>query len=168
MLQIQLIGNIGANAEVKVSDGREFVTFRVAHKESYVDGTGNRVVKTMWVDCTMSCADGRPAVLPYLTTGTQVYVVGSVSTRVYSSEKDRCMKAGITIHVQRVELLGGAADVVPKRLYTTDGEMIPVTKYYNVQAPAGQLIDSRGRRYLVDKKGWVTLPQEPTNNNGND
>ena len=35
MLQALLIGNIGANAQVKVSDGQEFVTFRVAHNEAY-------------------------------------------------------------------------------------------------------------------------------------
>lgn len=156
MLQVTLIGNLGAAAEIKVADGREFVTFRVAHNEAYTDAAGNKVERSMWVDCTMNCAAGRPAVLPYLQAGTLVCVQGSMSTRVYSSQKDRCMKAGVTIHVQRVELLGGAADPVPRRLYDDGGAMHDVTKYYFVaDMKQGTLMDARGAQFKVEK-GWVT------------
>lgn len=161
MLLATLIGNLGANATVQNADGREFVTFRVAHNDSYTDANGNKVEKSMWVDCTMSCTNGRPAVLPYLVSGTTVCVYGNVSTRVYSSEKDRCMKAGLTIHVQRVELIGGAPDVIPRRLYTKDGVMVQVDKFYNVPMMKEQLVDTRGNVYDVDKNGWVTLHQDP-------
>lgn len=160
MLQVTLIGNLGGNAEIKAADGREFVTFRVAHNESYKDAGGNRVDRTQWIDCTMSCDNGRPAVLPYLVAGTMVCVMGSMSTRVYSSEKDRCMKAGVTIHVQRLELLGGQSDVVPRRLYDKDGVQVDVTKFYFVPVKGCTLMDPRGRLYNVDKKGWVS-PQNP-------
>lgn len=164
MLQATLIGNIGANAEIKAADGREFITFRVAHNESYKDAQGNKVDKTMWIDCTMSCDNGRPAVFQYLTQGTLVYIAGSITTRVYSSEKDRCMKAGITIHVQRIELLGGQSDIVPRRLYTSDGEMLDVVKFYLTTAKDCVLMDSRGKRFQADKKGWVV----PITENGNE
>lgn len=160
MLQVTLIGNLGGNAEIKSADSREFVTFRVAHNESYKDAGGNRVDRTQWIDCTMSCDNGRPAVLPYLVAGTMVCVIGSMSTRVYSSEKDRCMKAGVTIHVQRLELLGGQSDVVPRRLYDKDGVQVDVVKLYLVPVKSCNLMDTRGRIYDVDKKGWVT-PQNP-------
>lgn len=160
MLQVTLIGNLGGNAEVKVADGREFVTFRVAHNEGYTDANGNRVDKTQWIDCTMNCANGRPAVLPYLQAGTLVCVIGSMTTRVYSSEKDRCMKAGVTIHVQRIELLGGSGDVIPKRLYDAQGVMVDVVKYYHVDTKEKELRDQRGRFFDVAKGGWVSLRQE--------
>lgn len=163
MLQAQLIGNIGANAEIKAADGREFVTFRVAHNETYKDAGGNKVDKTMWIDCTMSCDNGRPAVLPYLQQGTLVYIAGSIATRVYSSEKDRCMKAGITIHVQRIELLGGQGDIVPRRLFTTDGEMLDVVKYYLTTAKDCVLMDARGKRFQANQDGWVTPITEGDN-----
>lgn len=156
MLQATLIGNIGANALVKVSDGREFVTFRVAHNESYNDAGGKKVERVMWIDCTMSCANGRPAVLPYLVQGTQVCVQGSISTRVYSSEKDRCMKAGLSIHVQKIELLGGASDPVPRRLYTKDGVMVDVTKHYWCTEKSTQLLSQSGKSFDVDKNGFIT------------
>lgn len=160
MLQVTLIGNLGGNAEIKAAGGREFVTFRVAHNESYKDAGGNRIDRTQWIDCTMSCDNGRPAVLPYLVAGTMVCVLGSMSTRVYSSEKDRCMKAGVTIHVQRLELISGQSDVVPRKLYDKDGVQVDVVKLYLVPVKSCNLMDPRGRIYDVDKKGWVT-PQNP-------
>lgn len=156
MLQAIVIGNIGADAEVKVADGHKFLTFRVAHNDSYTDSQGNKVERTAWVDCTMNCDAGEPAVLPYLKGGTLVFVQGSFSTRVYSSAADRCMKAGITVRVQRVELLGGSGDPIPRKIYDTDGVMYDVTKFYHVNGKDGDYVDVRGRGYLVDKKGWVT------------
>ena len=55
MLQCTIIGNIGADAVIKESEGREFVAFRVAHNESYTQADGSKKETSMWVDCTMSC-----------------------------------------------------------------------------------------------------------------
>lgn len=159
MLLGTLIGNLGGNAEIKAVDGREFVTFRVAHNESTTNADGTRVEHVQWVDCTMSCDGGRPAILPYLVAGTHVFIVGTMRTRVYSSAKDRCYKAGLTIRVQRIELLGGRTDAVPSRLYDNDGLQHDVAKYYLVGAKSCILRDSRGNEYTVDKQGWVTAKQ---------
>lgn len=166
MLIATLIGNLGANAEVKTADGREFVSFRVAHNDSYKGADGTKVESSMWVDCTMSCTNGRPAVLPYLTKGTTVCVVGQVSTRVYSSEKDRCMKAGLKIHVQKIELIGAGGDNCPRRLYTKDGEMIDVDRYYYVETKEKTLFDQRGNAYEIAKGGWVCPPNANNNEQG--
>lgn len=160
MLQVTLIGNLGGNAEVKVADGREFVTFRVAHNEGYTQADGTKVERVQWIDCTMNCINGRPAVLPYLVAGTMVCVIGSMSTRVYSSEKDRCWKTGVTIHVQKIELLGGSGDVIPRRLYDSNGAMVDVVKYYHADTKESMLRDQRGREYDVDKKGWISPKRE--------
>lgn len=168
MLHAIVIGNIGADAEVKVADGHKFITFRVAHNDSFTDAQGNKVERTAWIDCTMNCDAGEPAVLPYLKGGTLVCVQGSFSTRVYSSAQDRCMKAGVTIRVQRVELLGGAADPIPRKIYDSDGVQHDVTKFYHVQAKKGAYCDVRGRQFDVDSKGWVTIhheEQDGTNSN---
>lgn len=166
MLIATLIGNLGANAEVKSADGREFVSFRVAHNDSYKGADGTRVESSMWVDCTMSCSNGRPAVLPYLTKGTAVCVVGQVSTRVYSSEKDRCMKAGLKIHVQRVELIGAAGDNCPRRLYTKDGVKVDVLKYFHAETKETTLYDQRGNAYTIAEGGWVCPPNTQNDEKG--
>lgn len=160
MLQVTLIGNLGSNAEVKQADGREFVSFRVAHNESFTQQDGTKVDRVQWIDCTMNCNNGRPAVLPYLVQGTMVCVIGTMSTRVYSSEKDRCFKAGVTIHIQKIELLGGGGDNFPRRLYDDNGVQVDVTKFYHVDSKAKELRDQRGRTFLVDKNGWVSLKPE--------
>ena len=166
MLIATLIGNLGANAEIKTADGREFVSFRVAHNDSYKGADGTRIESSMWVDCTMSCSNGRPAVLPYLTKGTAVCVVGQVSTRVYSSEKDRCMKAGLKIHVQRVELIGAAGDNCPRRLYTKDGVMVDVLKYFHADTKETTLYDQRGNAYTIAEGGWVCPPNTQNDDQG--
>lgn len=163
MLQCTMIGNLGANAEIKTADGREFVTFRIAHNDSFKGADGVRKETSMWVDCTMNCTGGRPAVLPYLTKGTTVCVVGNVSLRVYSSEKDRCMKAGLTIHVQKLELLGGSGDTIPRRLYTSDGVMVDVNKYYHADTQEPVLYDQRGNGYQVAEGGWIITQQQQSN-----
>ena len=156
MLQVNLIGNIGGDAEIKVADGREFVAFRVAHNESFEGADGNKVERTAWIDCTMNCVGGRPAVLPYLKAGTLVFVQGSASLRVYPSAKDRCWKAGLTIHVAKVELLGGSSDVIPRRLYDDKGVMIDVAKYFHCDLANTTMTDARGNQYLVDAQGWIS------------
>lgn len=166
MLHAIVIGNIGADAEVKVADGHKFLTFRVAHNDSYTDGNGNKVERTAWVDCTMNCDNGEPAVLPYLKGGTLVMVQGSFSTRVYSSAADRCMKAGITVRVLRIELLGGAADPIPRRIYDSDGVQHDVTKFYHTDGKKGAYVDVKGRQYDVDEKGWVSVHQNEENVQG--
>lgn len=155
MLQCTLIGNLGGDAEVKQADGREFVSFRVAHNDSYTDAAGTKHDTVQWVDCTMNCDNGRPAVLPYLNAGTMVCVIGAIRTRIYSSEKDRCMKAGLTIRVQRIELLGGSSDAVPKRLYTSDGLQVDVAKWFRCDQKNVVLLNQRGQQFAVDKNGWI-------------
>ena len=40
MLQAICIGNLGSDAEVKSSNGKEFTTFRIAHTEKWTDDAG--------------------------------------------------------------------------------------------------------------------------------
>lgn len=163
MLQCTIIGNIGADATVKEAEGREFVAFRVAHNETFTQADGTKKETSMWVDCTMSCSNGRPAVLPYLRKGTTVCVTGNVSLRVYSSERDRCMKAGMKIQVQKLELIGGQADSVPRRVYDGDGAEHLVLKLFLTDVKDTTVYDRSGRAYSVDKKGWV-LPLDENDN----
>ena len=152
MLQVTLIGNVGADAIRKAGDGYEFVSFRVCHNDRYTDSAGVRHESTMWVDCVM---DKDAKVAEYLKAGTQVYVTGSLSLRVYSSAKDRCMKAGATIRVQRLELLSGKSDPVPGRLIDNDGVVHEVQKYFHCDVPGCFLHNERGAQFASDDNGWV-------------
>lgn len=162
MLQATIIGHLGGDAEVKNADGREFMTFRVAHTDRWTDAQGVQHDTTQWVDCILN---GRPNVLPYLKRGTHVFIMGRLSARVYSSAKDKCFKAGITINVSTLELLGGKSDLVPSKLYDEHGVEVPVTKYFwvdNQTAHHTVLISQSGQQYVVTDDGWVAPVQTPT------
>lgn len=102
MLKAELIGHLGADAEVKEVDGVKFIACRVADSSAWKDSQGVKHEQTRWIDVTLG-ADN--PVFPYLKKGTQVFVRGNMDTRVYSSEKDRCMKCGVTIRAIEVQLL---------------------------------------------------------------
>lgn len=158
MLQAFLIGNVGADAQLQAKDGRKFTTFRVAHNDVWTDQAGQEHRTSIWVDCVMN---DHPKVAEYIKAGTQVCVWGTITLRVYSSAKDRCMKAGMQINVRSIELLGGKNDVVPAHLYDSQGVQHDVVKMYFTDVKSTILISQRGAQFHVDKKGWVT-PIVPT------
>lgn len=169
MFRVEIIGNLGADAEVKESNGTKFVTMRIAHTDSYKDEGGNKHEKTVWIDATMNDADSK--LLPYLKQGVKVFVRGNGSLRVYSSPKDRCMKAGITISVREIELVGGSSDDVPRQLIEPNtGALLDVSKHYWINRDnkdmnnddTMMLVDQRGNHYLMSKDGFVkpVIPEE--------
>lgn len=161
MLQTICIGHLGSDAECKSSNGREFSTFRVAHSNRWTDDAGQVHEETIWVDCIMQ---GKPNVLPYLKKGQQVYIAGSASLRVYSSAKDRCMKAGLTINVRQVELIGGKSEDVPSVLYNpVDNSQHEIKKYYHCRDFQNdtdpnlevRLVSRSNEEFFADSDGWI-------------
>lgn len=168
MLQCTLIGHLGADAECKNVNGKEFITFRVANTDRWTDDAGQVHENTTWVDCVMN---GKPRVFDYLKKGQQVFACGSVSLRVYSSAKDKCMKAGLTINVRQVELLGGQRDDVPGKLSREDnGEEVLVGKYFYAptlqrdmtQPESITLVSKTGDKFSADRAGWVSKVNTPS------
>lgn len=162
MLKAELIGNLGADAELKNGDGYSFVSMRVANTEKWQDENGGEHSNTDWVDVVWNKTDS--ALLKYLKGGTKVYVRGFIRQRVYSSAKDRKMKAGLTISATEIELCGGNSDLVPRQLIIPEsGDIVDVVKYYqaNVDTKAwkkndiGFLVDKAGNQYQMVKGGWV-------------
>lgn len=161
MLKSILIGNLGADAEVKSANGREFVTFRVAHSWNFTSQDGTTNSGTIWVDCIGNNLKG---VVEYLKKGTQVYVEGNVSLRVYSSKVDRCMKAGLTINVDTLQLIGTKPDAVPRQVINPDdGTIHVVTRKYMVTDMNGlvapntykKMVDEHGNLYSMDTLGFI-------------
>lgn len=171
MFKVEIIGNLGADCEIKESNGSKFVTMRIAHTTSYVKEDGTKQETTIWVDVTLNNAESK--VIPYLKQGVRVFVRGNGSLRVYSSKKDRCMKAGLTVSASEIELVGGQSEDVPRQLILPDnGQLVDVTKYYaaNVDTSewkkddVGYLVDTKGRQYTLAKGGWVKpIPNTPEN-----
>lgn len=165
MLQVTCIGHLGGDAEVKSSNGREFTAIRLAHADRWTDDAGQVHEQTTWVDGILN---GRPNVFEYLKKGQQVFVTGTASLRVYSSAKDRCMKAGLTINIRQLELLGGKADEVPTMLFDAyTGAQVSVNKYYNAPSLARDesqpefipLVSRAQEKFVANRKGWISKMQ---------
>lgn len=157
MNNLQVIGNLGADAEVKHVNDRTFVSFNVADTQKWTDANGEAHDTTMWVGCALNGDGGN--LLQYLKKGTMVFVEGRMTTRVYSSEKARAMVAGVDLHVRHIELIGGRTDEVPSKLYTIDGRMVDVSKHYwtqDVSVYGTTLYDKAARPFNIDNNGWVS------------
>lgn len=162
MIKVEIIGNLGADCEVKQSNGNKFGACRVAHTDKYTDAQGNVHESTMWVDVVIPDAENK--VIPYLKAGVKVFVRGNASLRVYSSQKDRCMKAGLTINAREIELCGGSSDAVPRQLIDpSDGQLFDVKKCYWIAkktkgmkaSDVVMMTDAKGGRYTMDSVGFV-------------
>lgn len=162
MIKVEVIGNLGADCEVKQSNGNRFGACRIAHTEKYTDAQGNVHESTIWVDIVIPDAENK--VIPYLKAGVKVFVRGNASLRVYSSQKDRCMKAGLTINAREIELCGGSSDAVPRQLIDpSNGQLFDVTKCYWIgketkgmkKSDVVMMTDAKGGRYTMDSVGFV-------------
>ena len=168
MLKVELIGNLGADVEVKESNGSQFATFRVADTSRYKTQSGEDKEVTNWIDCSYNNVESK--VLPYLKAGVKVFVRGNASLRVYSSKKDRCMKAGLQVSVQEIELCGGNNDYVPRQIIDPEnGQIFDTAKYYWCNAPTKgmkkdelkPMVDARGNQYAMNNQGFVTpVPEQ--------
>ena len=162
MIKVEVIGNLGADCEVKQSNGNKFGACRIAHTEKYTDAQGNVHESTIWVDVVIPDAENK--VIPYLKAGVKVFVRGNANLRVYSSQKDRCMKAGLTINAREIELCGGSSDAVPRQVIDpSNGQLFDVTKCYWIgketkgmkKADLVDITDAKGGQYKMDSYGFV-------------
>ena len=154
MLKLQIIGNLGADAEVKREQGSQFISLSIAHTERRKDANGVDRETTTWVSATINGDGGN--LLQYLKKGTKVYAYGDVGLRLYNSEKDRRMKAGLNLYIRNIELVGAQGDEVPRELTDIDGVLHKVGKYYYCNtAPGMTLYNRSGQEFKVDDQGWV-------------
>lgn len=157
MLHTTIIGNLGADAEVRNVNGNEFVSFNVAHTEQWKSADGTKHEKSVWISCTINGNGGN--LLPFLKKGTCIYAIGRTSTRVYSSEKERGFVAGINLSIIHIELVGGKSDEVPHHLFREDGKMIVVRKTYacdDTECFEKDVKSKSGESFHVDNLGVIT------------
>lgn len=177
MLKFEVIGNLGADAKMKSSNGRQYVTFDVAHSEQWTDAAGVQHSTSIWVSCAMSGDGGN--LLKHLVKGKKVRVYGDGSARVYSSAVQRKMVAGLNLNVRDIELLGGSTDDVPRQLVDENGAIHVVNKaYYVPQQEALEIGAKEGRvaflksvsgsMFSVDYNGFVQPMVTPGNDSEND
>ena len=102
--KVILVGNLGRDAEVKVTAGGQSVaSFSIATTETWTKD-GEKKEKTEWHRIVLW---GRQAdtLQPYLTKGKQIYIEGRLETRQW--EKDGQKHYTTEVKADRIVLLGG-------------------------------------------------------------
>lgn len=157
MFNVSIIGNLGADAQVINSNGKEYIQFRVAHTDKIKKSDGSVQETTIWASCFIV---GNSNLLQYLKKGTKVYCTGNARLDVYSSKKTRRMEAGLTINVIQLELCGGKQeDEFPSELISKYGEVFYMKKihYIDVKGKEGEIYrDKKGEEYMIDNEGRVS------------
>lgn len=101
MIKIEMIGNLGADAEIKQNDRGRFVTFTLYHSETYYDkSTGEAIKQTTRASVTYNGELGE--LMKYMKTGFRLFVRGDLSVRTYTGN-DHLTHAGINIRAREIE-----------------------------------------------------------------
>lgn len=111
MIKMQLLGNLGKDAELKHfgDDKMSVVNFSVAHTEKRKNAQGVKESITIWANCAWwlkkEIAD---KVAPYLKKGKKVYVEGEPGARAYIPTGGNDPKADLTLRVFSLEFAEAA------------------------------------------------------------
>lgn len=107
--KVILVGNLGADPEVKYLEGDNVVAnFSLATTESYKDRNGNRVDQTEWHDLEVWGAQAK-VVEQYLKKGSQLFVEGKIRTEKWTDENNQPRRR-TRIRVLNFTMLGGKPD----------------------------------------------------------
>ena len=108
--KVILVGNLGADPEVRYSAGGTAITsLRIATSESWMDKqSGERQERTEWHRVKLF---GRLAEIAgeYLKKGRQVYIEGSLRTDKYT-DKDGIERYSTDIIANEMQMLGGGGE----------------------------------------------------------
>ncbi len=109
MNKITIIGNLGRDPEMRYMQSGDAVTnFSVATNRRYRTRDGQQRDETEWFNVS---AWGRLAEITnqYLSRGSQVYVEGRLSSRMYQTQTGET-RVSLDVRASEVQFLSGAGD----------------------------------------------------------
>ena len=132
MLQIEVIGNLGKDAEVKEFSGKKYTCFSVAHTENVrAQKPGEPPTqRTTWLSIYWYGEGG--AVLPYLKRGAKVFVRGTMRNNIYTDRTGQT-RVDINVNAREVYLCGGT----PTQTQATQPTATQHVAGQTSQVPAG-------------------------------
>lgn len=99
MVELVLIGYLGADAQSVNSNGKTFYSFKVCDNRKVGDKE-----ESQWYGCTLNkCSD---KLLSCLKKGQLVYLRGLPRYRMYDSSVHRCKMIAVDVMVNDIQLLG--------------------------------------------------------------
>ena len=117
MINLQVIGHLGNDANVNNVNGKTVVNFSVAHSEKWKDAQGNDKDKTTWVSCAYWSE--KVNVANYLKKGTQVFVEGIPEAANYQNQQGQTTPQ-LKLRVRSIQLLSSTKSNQPGSTDTSD------------------------------------------------
>src|SRR5690606_26047615 len=86
--ELQIIGALGRDAEVRKANDFFVIQFSVATSESWKDKEGKKQERVTWVDCTrwMKKEESANNYAKFLTKGSKIYASVLATARAYKNE----------------------------------------------------------------------------------
>ena len=112
MLQLEIIGNLGNDAEIKEFSGKKYVSMNVAHSEKKKDGSEN----TVWVS-VLWYGDGG-GLFQYLKRGCKVFLRGRLVPKAYTDKQNQ-PQCALNMYANEVNLCGGKQESTRQDAATT-------------------------------------------------
>ena len=109
MNKVILIGNLGANPEMRFTQGGQAVAnLRIATSERWTDRNGQKQETTEWHRVVVF---GKQAEIAgqYLVKGRQIYVEGSIRTRQWQDQQGQ-KRFTTEIVARNIQMLGSRSD----------------------------------------------------------
>lgn len=131
--KVILLGNVGAEPEVRALDGgKKVARIRVATTERYTDQQGNKQEQTEWHSVTLwgGLAD---VVDKYVHKGSQVYIEGKIRTREYEHNGEK--RYATEIIANDMKLLGRPKDANEAPQAVAPAPQAPATPPYSDELP---------------------------------
>lgn len=108
-----LAGNVGKDAEVRqTQSGKDFLRFRLAVNERWVDASGAKQEKVNWFNCVV-WGERATKLAPHVTQGLKLGVRGKLEVR--EVEKDGVKATYTDVVVDEVEFLSPKKDETETR-----------------------------------------------------
>lgn len=131
--KVILLGNVGADPEVRALDGgKKVARIRVATTERYTDQLGKKQELTEWHSVTLwgGLAD---VVDKYVHKGSQVYLEGKIRTREYEHNGEK--RYATEIIANEMKLLGRPKDANDAQQAVAPTPQAPATPLYSEELP---------------------------------
>lgn len=107
MLQLEVIGNLGSDAEIKEFSGKKYVSMNVAHSERRKDGSEN----TVWVSVLWYGEGG--GLFQYLKRGCKVFLRGRLVPKAYADKQNQ-PQCSLNMYANEVTLCGSKQEATQR------------------------------------------------------
>lgn len=107
-VKVQILGNIGQDAEIREINGRFAINFSIAHNRKWTDSDNVKRELTTWFSCAIwKDSREKTKVAEYLKAGQIVMVEGVPEVRTYKN-KDGVTVASLNVNVSDFYFAGSA------------------------------------------------------------